>query len=354
MVNLLLTIPITVMFILNGFGQLYYGIKLKKQFTKQHNLHNTIFAMGLWITAGILYPFYYSTYNAQIAWLQSISLFCILGITPLMIFLILFYQYLLVKKNPEIKNKRNINIFLENYDKRNKGKKYTYKTDLHRKALHLFPASVILFILIFATHIWDGMWNQNLVWGISGGDYGRFLMLTAGFSGILIFAALDYVRLSYIFKKSTMYHLLPNNVEELLGKAMKRKEIFEFTKPASLVLAMAPLFIFPFGVFCAAAMIATLGDGAASVIGMRYGKKHFPKNSSKTVIGYVGGFLASFGVSIPCLLLFDAHLGMAKILLISLGGASMFFLVDLLNLEIDDNMLNPILAGSMMAFLYFL
>ncbi|MGV9172427.1 MAG: hypothetical protein ACOC44_08180 [Promethearchaeia archaeon] len=354
MVNLLLTLPITIAFILNGFGQLYYGIKLKRQFTKQHNLHNTVFAMCLWITAGVLYPFYYSTYNAQIAWFQSISLFCILMLTPLIIFLILFYQYVRVKKNPEIKNRRNINIFLENYDRRNKGKEYTYKTDLHRKALHLFPASVIVFILIFAIYIWDGMWNQDLIWGISGENYGRFLMLTAGFSGILIFAALDYVRLSYIFKKSTIYHLLPDNVEDLLGKAMKRKEIFEFTKPASLVLAMAPTFIFPFGVFCAAAMIATLGDGAASVIGIRFGKKNFPKNSSKTIMGYLAGFLGSFGVAIPCLLIFDAHLGMTKILWIALGGSAMFFIVDLLNLEIDDNMLNPILCGSIMAFIYFL
>ena len=342
MVNLLLTLPITALFIANGFGQLYYGIKLKKQFSKQHNLHNTVFAMCLWITAGILYPFYYSTYNQQIAWFQAVSLFFIVFVTPLIIFLILFYQYLLVKKNPEIKQKRNINIFLEEYDRRNEGKEYTYKTDLHRKALHLFPATVIMFILIFAIYMWDGMWNQNIVWGISGEDYGRFLMLTAGFSGIIIFAALDYVRLSYIFKKSTIYHLLPDNVEELLGKAMKRREIFEFTKPASLVLAMAPTFIFPFGVFSAAALIATLGDGAASVIGMRFGKKHFPKNSSKTIMGYIGGFLASFGISIPCLLIFDAHLGISKILIIAFAGACVFFIVDLLNLDIDDNMLNPI------------
>ena len=107
--------------------------------------------------------------------------------------------------------------------------------------------------------------------------FGRFLILTAGYSGILVFAALDYVRLSYIFENRNLYHLLPDNVLNLLTKAMKRKELFEFLKPVSMVLALVPAFFLPFGIFCAIALIATIGDGAASLIGESFGKHHFPK-----------------------------------------------------------------------------
>ena len=114
-------------------------------------------------------------------------------------------------------------------------------------------------------------------------------------AGILIFAALDYVRLSPLLFKRSLFHLLPDNVLNLLGKAMKGEELYEFTKPATLILAFATIFFFPFPIFFAAALIATLGDGAASIMGKRFGKKNFPKNSPKTLIGYLSGFLASFG-----------------------------------------------------------
>ena len=100
-------------------------------------------------------------------------------------------------------------------------------------------------------------------------------------------------------------------------------------------------------------MIATIGDGAASILGMRLGKRNFPKNSKKTIIGYIAGFFASFGVSILALWIFESNLVILKILIISLGGATMFLIIDLLSLKIDDNILNPIFCGLIMAFVYY-
>jgi dolichol kinase len=356
----IVTLPVSIIFIATGISQLFYAVKLKKQFPKEHNVKNSIFAFFLWITAALSYPFFYSTDNEYIRWFQGMSNFFICIFTPFMIFLILYYQYAKVAKNdPQIKEKRNIDRFVNEFDKKMADIKdmetYDFKTDLHRKALHLFPAGLIVALYIFAVYVWEGMWQQNMVWGISGRDYGVFLILTAGYSGILVFAALDFVRLSYIFKKTNIYHLLPNNVLDLLCKAMKRRELFEFTKPASLILAMVPAFFFPFGVFVSAALIATMGDGAASIIGKKYGKKHFPKKSPKTVIGYISGFVACFLITLICLMLFEfSVLDLSEILIISLFGAMIFLLIDLLSLDVDDNMLNPIFCGFVMGFFYYL
>ncbi len=353
----IITLPVVILFIANGFGQLSYAIQLQKKFPKEHNFNNSILIFFLWILAGILYPFFYSSNDANIRCFQALSIIFICLVTPFILFLILFYQYrFVIKKNPDIKEKRNIEGYIKDFDKFNNEIKdirtSDLNTDIHRKALHLVPAGIIIFLWVFAVYVWSGIWKADQIWGISGEDFGRFLILSVGFSGILVFAALDYVRLSYIFEKRNIYHFLPDNVSELLTKTIKRREIYEFTKPAALILAFVPIFFLPFGIFAAAALIATLGDGAASIFGMRFGKRNFPKTSKKTVIGYIAGFLASFIVSMITLWIFESNILLTKIIVIALGGAIMFLFIDLLSLKLDDNILNPILCALIMGILY--
>ena len=354
----IITLPVVILYITNGFAQLYYAIKLNKKFPEEHNIINSIMIFFLWILAGLLYPFFYSTNNAKIIWFQSLSTIFICILTPFILFLILYYQYrYIIKKDPDIKERRNIKAFLMDFDEFNAEiddpRTHSLNTDLHRKILHLIPAGIIIFLWVFAIYIWEDLWNAHRIWGISGEDFGRFLILTAGLSGILVFATLDYVRLSYIFESRNIYHLLPDIISNVLKKTIKRKEIYEFTKPSAMVLAFVPIFFLPFGIFAASALIATIGDGAASIIGMRLGKRNFPKNSKKTIIGYFAGFFASLGVSILALWIFETDLTLLKIFIISLGGAMMFLLIDMLSLKIDDNMLNPIFCALLMAFLYY-
>jgi dolichol kinase len=359
MVYNIITLPVTLLFFINGFGQLFYSINLRKKYPKKHNFNNSVLIFFLWIIAGILYPFYYSQYNAKIIWFQTLSTFFICIFTPFILFLILYYQYIyVVKKTPDIKNKRNIFVFIKEFDKKNKEIKdlrtHSINTDIHRKTLHLVPAGIILLLWIFAVYIWAGIWKADQIWGINGEDFGRFLILTVGFSGILVFATLDYIRLSYIFEERNLYHLLPDIVSNLLTKTIKRNEIYEFTKPAALVLAFIPVFFSPFGVFAASALIATIGDGAASIFGLKFGKRNFPKKSKKTIVGYFAGFLASFGVSILALWIFEPNLVLIKIIIISLSGAIMFFIIDLLSPKVDDNILNPLFCAIIMGGLYYL
>jgi dolichol kinase len=236
----------------------------------------------------------------------------------------------------------------------NNKKSSKLRTDAHRKLLHLFPAGVVIFLWVFAVNIWEGIWNANIEWGITGYEFGRFLILTAGYSGILVFGALDYIRLSFIFEKQNLFYFIPDNVLNLLSKAMKREENFEFIRPTLLILSFTTIFFFPFCIFAAAILIATIGDGAASIFGLRFGRINFPKSSEKTIIGYISGFIVSFGTIIGILLLFAPGLSIYKILLIAFSGGITFFIIDVLNLRVDDNILNPILCALIMGSLYYL
>ena len=354
----IISLPVTILFIVVGCGLLYYAIKLKKKFSEEHNFINSILTFLLWITAGLVYPLFFLTDNLNLRFFQTISTLFICIFTPGIIFLILYYQYqYVVKGNPNIKSRRNLEAFLKNYNNRSEirdQKTSDIKTDLHRKALHLFPVGIIILLWIFANYIWEGLWNADDLWSISGEEFGRFLILTAGYSGILVFAGLDYVRLSFIFENRNLYHLLPDNVSNILGKTMKRNEIYEYTRPDVIALSFIPILFLPFGVFCAATLIATIGDGAASIFGLKFGKKNFPKTSKKTIIGYIAGFIASFGVSIFALWLFEPKLLLIKIIVISISGALMFFLIDIINLKVDDNILNPIFCGLFMWIVYII
>ena len=354
----IISLPVTILFILSGSGLFYYAIRLNQRYPLEHNFINSILTFFLWITAGIIYPLFFSAYNPNIRFFQMVSTFTICIFTPSLIVLVLFYQYqFVVKKHPDIREKRNIETFLQTFDQKSNQnsdeRSQRLRTDIHRKLLHLIPAGIVILLWVFAVYIWDDLWNANIVWGITGEEFGRFLILTAGYSGILVFGALDYIRLSFVFENQNLFHLIPDSVLNLLSKPMKRKENFDFIRPTVLVLSFAPIFFFPFCIFAASILIATIGDGAASIFGLRFGKKKFPKSSEKTIIGYIAGFLASFGIGLVIVILFEPVLPSVKIIIIGISGGFTFLIIDLLNLRIDDNILNPIFSASIMAIFYY-
>ena len=362
MVFTLITLPITILFIVMGLSQLYYAFKLKRRFPKEHNFYNSFIVVLLWIFSGIIYPFFYMEDNEHVRFHQSFSMSIICIYSLLLIFSILMYQHRVVLKDrPYLKQNRTHAKFLEKYEltngtniKQNNNKSYSLRTDFHRKLFHLIPAGLIIILWNFSVHIWEGVWHADQVWGITGYDYGMFLILTIGYAGVILFAALDFVRLSYIFENRNIYHLLPDCLSNLLIKALKRNEIYEFTKTVILVLSLVPLLFLPFGIFAAAALITSIGDGTASFVGIGFGRHHFPKNSNKTIMGYIAGFLASFVVSLFALFSFEPDLLPIKVIIMSLSGGIVFLIIDLLSLKIDDNILNPIFSGIAMTIFYII
>ncbi len=359
MVFTLITLPITILFIVMGLSQLYYAVKLKRRFPEEHNFYNSFIVVLLWIVSGIMYPFFFLEDNEQVRFHQSFSMSIICVYSLLLIFSILIYQHRVVLKDrPYIKQNRTHAKFFEKYEltniKHDNNKSYSLRTDFHRKLFHLIPAGIIIILWNFVVHIWEGVWHADQVWGITRHDFSMFLFLTIGYTGVILFAALDFVRLSYIFENRNIYHLLPDCLSNLLIKALKRNEIYEFTKTVILVLSMVPLLFLPFGIFAAAALITSIGDGFASLVGVGFGRYHFPKNSNKTIIGYIAGFLASFVVSLFALFSFEPNLLPFKVIVMALSGAIVFLIIDLLSLKIDDNILNPIFCGIAMTIFYII
>ena len=192
MVYYIITLPVTITFLVCGVGFLLYAIKLKEKFPKEHNFYNSFLSFILWILAGLVYPLFFWTDNSNIIYFLQLSMFFICIFTPSLILLIIFYQYIfVVKKDPEIKNKRNLRNFILDLDKKNDRinelRSYDLKTDLNRKALHLYGAVLIIILWIFAVYIWEDLWKANEIWGINGKYFARFLIITAGYSIILIF-----------------------------------------------------------------------------------------------------------------------------------------------------------------------
>jgi len=355
MVFNLITLPITILFIVLGLTQLFFAIKLKKMFQKDHSFINSFIIVVLWIVSGILYPFFYPRDNEFVQFHQSFSMSIICLFAPLLVFLVLLYQYKVVLKDkPELKENRTIDNFLKKYNLVNDSKSYSLRTDVRRKVFHLLPGLVIIILRIFAIDVWDGLWNADEVYGITGYEFGMFLILTIGYAGVILFAGIDFVRLSYIFENSNIYHLLPDCLSNMLIKTLKKNENYEFTKNVVLVLSLVPLLFLPFGIFTAVALITSIGDGVASIMGVSFGRRHFPKTSSKTIIGYISGFFASFGVSLFALWLFEPYIIPLKMIVMALSGALVFLIIDLLSLKIDDNILNPIFCGLVMTFLFII
>lgn len=361
MVYTLINLPVVIFYIANGLIHLYYSIKLRKKFPNEQNFIKNLVIVSLWIIGGLIYPFFFISDSPNMPFFQFMSMFFIVIFTPFMIFLVLYYQHLRVKKEPELKKSRCLNNFFKEFEQKSGGitdlKTHTLKTDLHRKALHLFPASLIIFLWVFAIYIWAGWWNADAVWGVTGEDFGVFITITAGYGGIWVFGMLDYLRLSCIYDRGNYFWLIPDNVLNLLGKAIKRKEFYEFIGPTVLVISFIPVFLFArisFGIFAAATMIATIGDAFASLGGMKFGKHHFPKNSHKTIEGYIFGFVGSFGIAFIALVVFSAEATLGKLLIMAFAGATVFLIIDLLSLKVDDNILNPLFCGFTMGLIYLI
>jgi dolichol kinase len=356
MVYNLLTFPVTLLFVGNAFLHLYFAIKLNRRYPKTQNFYNSIIVFLLWIVAGLVYPLFYTRDDEYVQFHESLALNILCVYAPLLIFLFLFFQYnIVLKSNPELRKERTIDNFYKKYNELNPestDKKYSIKTDLHRKVFHLLPPLIIIILWIFASYAWESILGADEVWGLSGREFGIFIIITIGYTGILLFAAIDYVRLSFIFEKRTIYPLFPRFLSNILARSIKRSEVYDFAKPVGMVLSYVPIFFLPFEIFATAALISTIGDAAASICGIAFGKRRFPKKSHKTIIGYFAGFLASFCVGLFTLWIFGQNLSFLNIVIISSSGAGVFLIIDLLSLRIDDNILNPILSALVMMMVF--
>jgi dolichol kinase len=257
-------------------------------------------------------------------------------VVPLIFIIVLSIQRNAIKKNPLLMDKRGIKSFVSLFKQKENVLNKPYH-DLMRKLFHAIPSLMIMIIWVTCSIIGQPELRMPLI-------------LTTGYAGLTAFAFLDFIRLSFINNKK-VNHLLPDSINKLLARVIKEQELYEPLKVAPLILAMIPILFFPFPVFFSMMLIATISDGMASVTGHYFGKKKFPANSNKTIVGYFAGAITSFILVIISFSLLSTLL-INKIILIGLVGTAAFFITDFVNMRIDDNILNPLISGLVIGLTY--
>ncbi len=345
----------------NGFAYFYFAVKIKRKYPDESQYLNSVVISILWFVAGISYPFFFPIDDQfrQFYHILGAQIICIYSYAVVLFLFVVQYIFR-IWRHPEVKEERTIDNFLKKFNERNEKKlldlnekSHSISTDINRKLFHLIPPGVIIILWEFAIHFWADVFNQDELWGITEEEYGMWIIMTIGFTALMVFAILDYIRLSFMFEKRNAYHLMPKNLSGIFLKTLNRDEVYELAATAALILALLPIFFFPISVFAAAALISSIGDGAASLIGIKFGKRHFPKNSKKTIIGYIAGFVVSFLTAFFVYSIFESSIPFIKIGILSFSGALVFLIVDLLDLKINDNILNPIFCGLLMGLLYY-
>jgi len=157
----------------------------------------------------------------------------------------------------------------------------------------------------------------------------------------IIFLLIDFLRLRVTSVKSVFI--------VLFGSMLRRKEFSSLTGGSYLMLAsMVCLLIFGIGpegrvsgVFIAAIGFLALGDTAAAIVGLSIGRVRIFR---KTLEGTLAGLLVCIGVAwlVSILPGLDFPLG------IGILGAVSASVVEALPIEVNDNVVVPLLSGTVM------
>jgi dolichol kinase len=337
--------------ILIGFSIItfYYTLKNRTDKIEKKLFLNEIGLAILFLIAGILFPFMIQFHSPE---LPKFTL-NILWIITAIVFLFeigviggyLFYNKLVLKKKPEIIMENNYTKFC--HELKN-SRNYNIKSDVGRKLLHLFTV-VVIFSFWFLGLYLESLGILKKIGGMDSYSFAFWLIITTGFAFVFMFHMADLARLN-------AFYTLPQWAKNWYCKSMKDNEMETFVASTPMVLAFVPFIFLPFPLFAAIALITTGADGAAAIIGMKYGKHKINENSDKTLEGYIAGATTTFIIVIIMNLLFYSMMNLAilKILLMGILATIIFLFVDAFFDNFCDNMLNPILVGIGILIIYSL
>ncbi|HUX98369.1 MAG TPA: hypothetical protein VMV49_02330 [Candidatus Deferrimicrobium sp.] len=217
---------------------------------------------------------------------------------------------------------------------------YTSARDIRRKLYHvLIPIIVITF---YSIGISSGGFN-----GLTGDEFGRFLIFNIGFVLVNVFTLGDLLRL-YNFK------YLPGWGVHLFTSAMKKKELNSYSSPPGTIIAIALFFPLPFPIFASVAMLIGVSDSMASLIGKNFGKRYLKLDSDKKLEGTIAGVVTGIIATLVLCYVFSPGWPWYVPILLALTAGGVFALFDYIDHPtINDNLSVPIVAGVLMALIAF-
>ena len=340
-------LPTSIIFIGYFILTFVYVLKKRKVKIENHLFINELLIALLFLLAGILYPFIYSFHSPNLSqnslnylWLFTSIFFLV---ETAVWALILIYNTVISKKNPEIMAERDYSKFCKKF---NKNWVDDLKSELGRKFLHLFTCFVIFFFWTLGTILNDlGVLSQ---WGLDNYSFSYWLIITVGFGFVIMFQVADLARLN-------KFYMLPKWAKRWY-QDMKQSELYTFVASTPLVLAFIPFVFAPFPILASVALIATGADAVACLIGKKYGKHSLKTNSKKTVEGFIAGGLTTFIIVFLISIIYSPWLPVSneKIFFMSLIATILFLLVDAFAKNISDNILNPMLTGFGMWLIFLI
>jgi dolichol kinase len=212
-----------------------------------------------------------------------------------------------------------------------------------RKKIHFIYAAIIiglhyLGVILTAVLIFPPNWNGTII--------SVWLMVCVILNYLWIMIIFDIARL--VKFESMMSKFMRDGAIN----SLKKDELFTFTSAHVLLLALLPFVLFePIPqIFYTVWLITAISDAMASIIGMRFGKVRSKRvGVHKSLEGYIAGWITTYLIVLGVHLLIPfPTLNWITVQILAIGVATAFLIVDLLNTEISDNMLNPVVCGIVM------
>ncbi|MHA1131240.1 MAG: hypothetical protein ACTSQI_08970 [Candidatus Helarchaeota archaeon] len=212
---------------------------------------------------------------------------------------------------------------------------YSTSRDIRRKIYHALIPTIILVCYSVALALGG-------ISGLSGDQFGRFLIFNIGFVLVNLFTLGDLIRL-YNFK------YLPGWAVHLFTSAMKKKELNSYSSPPGTIMAISIFFVLPFPIFASIAMLIGISDSLASLVGKNFGKHYLRTGSDKKLEGTIAGAISGIAVTILLCIIFTPYWPWYAIILLSVIAGGVFALFDYIDHKhINDNLSVPIVAGLLM------
>jgi dolichol kinase len=288
----------------------------------------------LYIIAAIIYPFFYinlgiSSDTEYMMYLSTI----VIWVAEIGIFgFYILREMQACKANPQLLIERDYEKVKAEY---RANYHYDVKKDFKRKMLHLLAVVVI----VAAWELGNIFTSLNFyLFGMNALAFYKWMCITVGLAFVLMFALGDFVRLN-------KYAYLPQWATKWFMGSIKLDETVTYISSAPLVLGFVPFIFAPYQVFLSVALITSLADAAASLVGKQFGKHHLSPTNKKTFEGLFAGGFAAFIIVALAMGTYPAAaitsvIGMAAI------AASLFMTVDLTVKNYSDNIMNSLVCGA--------
>ncbi len=336
----LVALPVSVMYLAFGmFSSIIAVQHYKKPELKEYAINDFLLACIYFFCCAV-FPFMYTTTGITQPWedlfylLADVVLYGFLGF--LMCYIV--REVFRARKNPARKEERSYQRLME----KSAGFAMDTKRDSLRKLLHLIPVAVVL-LIYFASLVLE----PSLPAGLTARGFAYFAIVTIGYAFVAMFMLAETLRL---INYNKLFWLAPDWAHKWFASSLKESEKQAMISSIPVVLCLMPFLFGPFTVFVTVALVESLADAMASIIGKRFGKHKIKACPHKSWEGLFGGGITAFLMTLLGFVLAPwwSVVSWPQVLMLATGNALVFAAIDVFSKRIMDNILNPLLIGAFM------